>query len=184
MAWYDVYDNVEVQRITRNQAASLTATVTVLLVVTVATLALGIDGPVPAWVAFVAVVSAWGSFAFWWTRRRARLRRIVWCVKMSASEIAGYDYARRRITIAWRDVERLELGDGSLTIVGPQSEVLEITHLFPEFPQVSHRVMYYAEGHDAAVYVDGRPWQQIDVYRLYPFLLEDASSTQRGSTAV
>jgi hypothetical protein len=184
MAWYDVYDNVEVQRITRNQAASTTAIVAALMAVSIAALALGIHGPVPAWTALAAAALTWGSFGYWSIRRRARLRRIVWCVKLSEDEVVGYDYSRRRITIAWRDVERLDVGDGSLTIMGPHAEYLEITHLFPEFPQVSHRVMFYAGRHDAAVYVDGRPWQQIDVYRLFPFILEDASSTQRGSTAV
>ncbi len=184
MSWYNVYDNVEVQRVTRKQAAAATAIVTVFGAAGLAAVVLGIDGPLPLWVGLGAAVAAWAALTVWMLRRYQRLRRIVWCIKFSDAEVVGYDYARRRITIPWVKVERLEIGGDSLTIVGPQPASLEITHLFAEFAQVSHCIMRYAERHGVPVFVDGRPWQQLDVYDLFPFLSEDASSPQRGSTAV
>lgn len=177
MSWYDVYDNVEVQRVTRREAASVTVIVTVVMMVSIAALALGIDGPVPAWLGIGIAVGACGSFGSWMIRRRERLRRVVWCVKLSKDEVVGYDYTRRQIRIEWLAVERLDVGEGSLTIIGPHPVSLEITHLFPEFAQVSHRVMHYADRYNVPVFVNGKPWEQIDVYDVFPFLSEDTSST-------
>ncbi len=176
MSWYDVYDNVEVQRVTRKEAASVTVNVALVAMVSAAALALGAGGPIPVWLGISAALAAWGSFGWWMVRRRERLRRVVWCVKVSMVEVVGYDYARRRIRIAWPSVERIDLGEGGMTIVGPHPASLEITHLFPDFAQVSHRVMHYADGHDVPVFVHGVPWEQIDVYDVFPFLSEDASS--------
>lgn len=184
VAWYDVYDNVEVQRMTRKRAASATGIAMAVPMVSIAALALGIDGPVPIWMGVGAAAGMWAAFGYWIIRKRQRLRRVVWCVKLSKDEVIGYDYARRRITFAWSDVERLEIGGCGLTIVGPHPDLLEITHLFPEFAQVSHRVMHYADRYNVPVFVDGKPWQQIDVYRVFPFLSEDASSPQQGSAAL
>ena len=184
MPWYDVYDNVEIQLITRKQAAAVTALAAVVLAFSLFCLALGLSGLVPFWASIMAAGAASGSFSVWLVGRVRQLRRIVWCVKLSKEEAVGYDYARRRITIPWRQVERIEIGDGSLTIVGPQATSLEVTHHFRDFAQVSHRVVHYADRFGIPVFVNGKPWQHINVYDLYPFLADDTSSPRRGSAAV
>lgn len=184
MSWYDVYDNVEIQLITRKQAAAVTALAAVLLAFSFFCLALGLAGRLPLPAAVVAAGVTSGSFSVWLVRRVRQLRRVVWCVKLSKEEVVGYDYARRRITIPWRRVERVEIGDGSLTIVGPPADSLEVTHHFREFAQVSHRIVHYADRFGIPVFVNGKPWQHINVYDLYPFLTDDTSSPRRGSAAV
>ena len=37
------------------------------------------------------------------------LRAVAWCVKLSVHRVVGYDYARRKSTIPWTRVERIEL---------------------------------------------------------------------------
>jgi hypothetical protein len=37
-------------------------------------------------------------------------------------------------------------------------------------------VVHYAEQYSIPVNINGHPWQSLDVYRLFPFLEEDAPS--------
>lgn len=184
MSWYDVYDNVEIQLITRRQAAAVMVIAAIVLASSLLLLALGIAGRFPLALSLLTAAAAGGGFSWWLVRRIRRLRRIVWCVKLSREEVVGYDYARRRRSISWRQVERIDLGDGSLTIVGPHPLSLEITHHFREFAQVSHRIIYYADHFGIPVFVNGKPWQHLDVYDVFPFLADDTSSPRRGSAAV
>lgn len=182
MSWYDVYDNVEIQLVTRRKAAALTAITVVALAGALLLAVVGFTGRLPFFPVLLVSMSAGGGFLWWFTRRLGRLRRIVWCVKLSREEIVGYDYARRRRALAWRKVERVEIGDSGLAIVGPQTLQLEIAHIFREFPQVSHRITRYADRYGIPIFINGKPWQHINVYELYPFLADD-SSPRRGSAA-
>lgn len=184
MPWYDVYDNVEVQLLTRRQAAAVTGIVTVVLAVSAACLSLGLAGVLSLPLAVFVALLVGSAFIWWFVRRIRRLRRIVWCVKISREEVVGYDYGRRKRALEWSKVERVEVDDGSLTIVGPQPVSLEITHLFADFHCVSHRIVHFADRHAIPIFVHGKPWQQIDVYAVYPFLSRDESSPTRGSAAV
>ncbi len=183
-SWYEVYDNVDVQSMTRKRAASMTGVVTLAIMVSITALAVGLEGSIPAAAAALLIVLTWGGFAWWCTVRYRSLRRQVWCVKLSQDEIVGYDYARRRSEAAWRNVERIELGDSALFVVGRGAPTLEIAHIFPDFPELSHRIMHYADRYDIPVHVDGGPWQQLDVYALFPCLqIDTPSSPTHGSTS-
>ncbi len=184
MSWYDVYDNVEIRLITRKRAATVTALAVVVCVFSVLCVLVGLTGRLPFVPAAVTGLVVSGVFARWLVRRIRRLRRIVWCVKLSSEEVVGYDYARRRPTIPWRTVERIEIGDAALTIVGPAPIQLEIAHVFRDFVQVSHRVVHYADRYGIPVFVNGKPWQHINVYDVFPFLADDAGSPRRGSAAM
>ncbi|MEX1054628.1 MAG: hypothetical protein WED81_01265, partial [Rhodothermales bacterium] len=83
----------------------------------------------------------------------------------------------------WSSAERIDVGDRSLVVVGPNSESLEVAHLFPDFAEVSHRIAHYAESHRVPLFIGGKPWQQLDLYDVYPFLAEDTSSSTHGSAA-
>jgi hypothetical protein len=102
------------------------------------------------------------------------LRSVVWCVKLSARGLVGYDYGRRRVALAWPAVERVELDAEGLVVVGRdgggEPRRLRVPHLFPDYARLSHRVVEYAEAFGRPVYVDGRPWQLLDVHEVYPFL--------------
>ena len=181
--WYEVYDNVQVHLLTRTQAAKMTATATVVLMFSIGCLAFGLEGTLPILMAAPVGISAVVIFAWRSTRQLRRLRRLVWCIKLCDREIVGYDYARRKVTIGWSSAERIEVGDRSLVVVGPGSVSLEIAHLFPDFSEVSHRIAHYAEIHRVPLFVRGRPWQQLNLHDVYPFLSEDTSSPAHGSAA-
>lgn len=173
--WYEVFDNEQVQLDTRRRVARLVAALATGLALGAVSvpvlafylgstlLALGLGGGV------MLATAVWTSRAF------LRLRSVVWCVKLSVHRIVGYDYARRKATIPWTRVERVELDRAGLVIAeapheGIPGRTLRIPHLFPDFATLSHRVVEYAEAHGLPVCVDGRPWQFLDVEALYPFM--------------
>lgn len=173
--WYEVFDNEQVQLDTRRRVAQL-------VVVLAAGLGLGV-GAVPVLSFYLgSTLLALGlgggivlGVAAWTSRALLRLRSVVWCIKLSVHRIVGYDYARRKSTIPWTEVERVELDRSGLVIAeapheGIPGRVLRIPHLFPDFAALSHRVVEYAEAHGLPVCVDGRPWQFLDVEALYPFM--------------
>ena len=173
--WYEVFDNEQVQLDTRQRVAQLVVMVAVGLALAVGSvpvmsyylpsplLAVGLGG------ALLLGIAVWASQLF------LRLRSVVWCVKLSVHRIVGYDYARRKSTIPWTRVERIDLDPRGLVIAEAPHEsipgrVLCIPHLFPDYAALSHRVVEYAEAHGLPVCVNGRPWQFLDVPTLYSFM--------------
>lgn len=182
-SWYEVYDNVDVQLMARKRAATMTAVVTFVIMFSITCLAVGLEGSLPLLVVVPLIAAAWLVFAWWAAFRYRSLRRLVWCVKLSDLEIVGYDYARRKSEIEWRDVVRIEITDRALVVVGSGLTVLEISHLFADFAELSHRLVNYAEDYGVPVHVDGRPWQQIDIYDVFPFLTADTPSSPTHGSA-
>lgn len=188
--WYEVFDNEQVQFETRKRVARL---VGMLVVLSVATLGLA---PVLAHLfssALIAVGLAGGvllGLIVWASRMFVRLRSVMWCLKLSVHRVVGYDYARRKSVLPWTEIERVELDDEGLLIVGtPREErsgpMLRIPFLFPDFAQLSHRVVEYAEAHGLPVCIEGRPWQFLDLAVIYPFMATYAiagSVERRGRT--
>ncbi len=187
--WYEVFDNEEVQLDTRKHVGRLAGA----LVVGFGAI-LGLTPLLLLWVpslvlvttlvsGSLAVMVVGASYAF------LRLRSVVWCVKLSVHRVVGYDYARRKTVLSWAEIERVELDKTSLSIVaapkdGRPSRVLRVPHVFPDFAHLSHRTVEYAEAHGLPVCVEGRPWQLLDVGRLYPFLTDIAIAERavRGRT--
>ncbi len=123
----------------------------------------------------VCVLLTWFG-AFWWITWRLRmLRRVVWCVKISDRRVEAYDYTRKKITLDWTKVQRVEITKDSLILLGPSFCSFQIPHLFTDFPKLSHRIIYCAELYEVPIFIDGLPWQSLDVYELYPFLEEGAT---------
>jgi len=173
--WYEVFDNEQVQFETRKRVARLAGILTVLVAA-----ALGLV-PVLAQVlssTLLAIGLAGGLLLgtlVWSSRAFIRLRSVMWCVKLSVHRVVGYDYARRKAVLPWTEVERVELDNEGLLIVGAPREartgrMLRIPYLFPDFPRLSHRVVEYAEAHGLPVCIDGRPWQFLDIRTVYPFM--------------
>ncbi len=182
-AWYEVYDNVDVQLMARKRAATMTAVVTLVIMFSITGLAVGLEGSLPLLVVVPLIGGAWLAFAWWSVLRYRSLRRLVWCIKLSDAEIVGYDYARHKSEVDWRSVVRVEIADSALLIVGSGQVALEISHLFADYADLSHCVVNYAERYGIPVHVDGRPWQQIDVYDVFPFLTADTPSSPTHGSA-
>lgn len=171
---YEVFDNDEVQWRTRRHAALLSsmASVAALLTVGVA---------LAAWADLIALPLASGALALVWASAGIglavgfrRLRRMAWCVKVSEAGVVCYDYARRPIQLGWDRIERVDLLRAGLLIVGPAPCLVVVPHLFPDFAALSHSLVDQAEAHGVPVYVDGQPWQSLDVYAFFPGLEENA----------
>ncbi len=181
--WYEVFDNEEVQRYARKQAAHLTAVAAAVVVLTLACAALALEGLLPLPVAGILLVLTWFGAVRWIALRMRRLRRLVWCIKLSEERVVGYDYTRRKAVLAWNRVRRVDLTGDGLLLVGADLCTFEIPHLFPDFAALSHRVVHYAEVNAVPVFIDGQPWQTLDVYRCFPFLAEDPSTDAPGAAA-
>lgn len=177
--WYEVFDNEQVQFATRKQAATITAVLAAMAGVSVAGIAFMSTATVHPVITVVSLIIGWMLTIKWAYRRLQRVRRVMWCVKISDRRIVGYDYSRRQTVLDWMQVKTVELTDTGLVVKGLDNQSLEITHLFPEFAELSHRVAFYADIYDIPVFVDGLPWQNIDVYDVFPFL-DDASYGNKG----
>lgn len=172
--WYEVFDNEEVHYLTRTQVARLGRLAMIMLALSIGGVALGHEELLPWPLVLFAITCAWFMTLVWTMHRLRQLRRVVWCVKISDRRVVGYDYARRRTVLDWTNIERVELADTGLLIVGPAPISLEVPHLFPDFAVLSHRILQHAEFYEVPVYLHGQPWQDLNVYRLFPFLEEPA----------
>lgn len=179
--WYEVYDNEQVQLITRKQVAGLTAAAAITVALTIAGLALGHTGTFPLPAVLGVLLLTWILAVRFAAGRLSRLRRVVWCVKISDDEIVGYDYARNKISLDWPTVEYVELTDTGLVVAGPARCCFEISHLFAAFSELSHRILHHTDRHHIPVLIDGQPWQNLDVFALYPFLQEGSSPENPGA---
>jgi hypothetical protein len=172
--WYEVYDHEGVQLLTRQRVGWLLAAAVAVLLIAIVSVPVALQyAPVP--LALLAVAAGFFVAIALLSRRLLRLRRVVWCVKLSVHRIVGYDYARRKLMLPWPSVERVEVDAEGLLVVGPPGGpggpvVLRIPHLFADYPRLSHRVVEYAEAHGVPVCVEGRPWQLVDLSTLYPFM--------------
>lgn len=174
--WFEVFDNEQVQLLTRRQAAKLTGICVGIFACSVVLFALGHLSRLPLSVAFFLVGVGWIGSVAWLLNRFKQLHKIVWCVKISSRFVAGYDYARRKTALDWTVVERVELDQEGLTVVGPSLNYLQIPHLFTDFATLSHRIVQYAEFYEIPVLINGQLWEEIDVYSLFPFLTDNPSS--------
>lgn len=183
MSGYEVFDNDEVHWRTRKQAAHLTDTAAFAVGLTLGVVALGLMHGIP-WIAVGLLVTAiWIGAACWIAFRMRKLRRVAWCVKLSDQQFVSYDYTRKATQFDWACVQRVELRDEQLTIVGADERLVEVPHLFPDFAALSHSIVHQAEEHGVAVTIDGTPWQQLDVYTLFPFLMDGPSTGTAGAAA-
>ncbi|MFQ5571060.1 MAG: hypothetical protein ACE5G0_15375 [Rhodothermales bacterium] len=181
--WYEVFDNEEVQSYARRQATRLTALAVGAVMITFLGAALGFEGYLPLPLVGGIFIVTWLVTVRWVSHRLRKLRRLVWCIKLSPHRVVGYDYTRRKATMEWSKVQRVELTGNGLLLVGPDVFAFEIPHLFPDFALLSHRVVHYAELHGIPVFVDGHPWQHLDVYQLFPFLTDHLSTGASGTAA-
>lgn len=164
------FDADEVHFRTRRQALRLSGLAAATAAGTLLAVLLAYAGTVSAPLAGVAVCLSWVGTVWWTARQRRRLRRVVWCVKLSREGAEGYDYARRRVRLRWEQVRRVELASGGLRLVGPPPCFMHVPALFPDYVELGHQVADHAEGRAIPICIDGRPYEQMDVYGAFPDL--------------
>jgi hypothetical protein len=183
MAGYDVFDNDEVHWHTRRQAAHLTDTAAFAVGLSIGVVALGAMQWIPLLAVGLLLLGIWVGATGWIFIRRRQLRRVAWCVKLSDEHLVSYDYRRKPTALDWDGVERVDLRDEGLVLFGPAHPLVTIPTLFPDFPALSHGVVRQAEAHGVAVTIQGTPWEDLDIYSLFPFLADDSSAGTAGAAA-
>ncbi len=183
----DVFDADQVLYDTRRRVVRLgrVAIGAGILTVGLVALWLNLALPLPSLGCLLALL--WLGETTYSTRRLRKLRRVVWCLKLSSDAVEGYDYARRHLQLAWKHVQRVELTDAGLRVVGDPHPLIEIPDAFVHYSALSHRVVHYAERQGVPIWIDGQPYEEIDVYALFPSLAEgpssDAPNRPHGSAA-
>lgn len=123
----------------------------------------------------VAVVSAIGLVAYgiWVVVRLNHIHRKLWRLDVSVHRALGFDTGRRSRALTWSNVEKVEVDAAGITLIGRTHGSwvrLRVPTSFPRYTSLSHRVVEYAEAHGRPIWVDGKPWQMLDLETLYPFL--------------
>ena len=170
--WFEVFDNSEVQWLTRKRVAKVTLVVPVASVLTLIGIILGPTWGLPIPLVGGFLLMAWSTLVWIILNRLQKLRRVVWCIKISERCVEGYDYTRKKPRFDWIRIARVELAQDGLLLVGPEDATLEIPHLFPDFAALSPRIVFHADFYDIPIFINGQPWEEIDVYNLFPFLEE------------
>ncbi len=136
-------------------------------------------------VALIAGLAS-ATSALWLVQGLRAIRDLVWCVKLSVRRVIGYDLTQKRMALAWPDVDCVEIDKRGMLIRGRDETGaacrLRVAPEFPDYVRLAHRFVDYAEAYSRPVYIDGRPWQLIDLAAVYPFLGETVAIA-RGPTA-
>ena len=119
----------------------------------------------------VAVAAGCGlallAHAAWLLARLARLHRAVWCVRLSARHLVADDGGRRRRTLPWVGVVRLDLGTEALTVDGLCADGSAATVVVPAdfegHDLLARRLVDYAVAFRCTVCVDGEPLQSLSL---------------------
>jgi len=172
--WYEVFEDERGLRETRvgiGQRAVAFGIGGVLLGLSAFVLPAGGGEQVALGAGLLAVASA-----AWLVQGLREIRDRVWCVKVSARRVVGYDLAQQRMAVDWGDVDCVEIDRRGVMVRGRDEAGtpcrLRIAPSFPDYTALSHRFVEYAEMHTRPVYLDGRPWQLLDLHAVYPFLAE------------
>ncbi len=147
------------------------------LVLRVGALGLMHAGTLSAPVVGLGLAAVWSGTGAVILCRLRRLRHVMWCIKIGPAGVMGYDYARRPVTLPWSRIRRVNLSDDGLRIVRSADCYLDVPARFPAFVDLSHRLVARAEARGVPIWIDGAPYEALDVYAHFPFLTDDASSS-------
>lgn len=107
------------------------------------------------------------AHAAWLVARLGELHRTVWCIRVSARHLSADDGGRRRLTIPWVGVVRVDLSDGGLTVDGlcadGSAATVTVPADFQDHGVLARRLVDYAVAHGCALCVDGEPLQNVSL---------------------
>ncbi|NNE69502.1 MAG: hypothetical protein HKN29_03965 [Rhodothermales bacterium] len=168
--WYQVFDDEHVNRVTRAAARRHALGAAALGLFSGAVLVASVMGAYSIFPAVLVVAGAWGWAGAALYRYWSRIRRQVWCVKISDREVVGYDYRRKRIRIDWIAASSVDVRRDGLLITADNERRLEVPAGFPEFTALSQAVVEQAEFYVVPILIDGAPLNQVELDALFPFL--------------
>lgn len=102
-----------------------------------------------------------------------RLSQIVWFIKITPERLEGYDYARRKIRLPWKAIRCIDINRGELTVTSRDGRFITLPPDFTEFSAVGHLLFDEAEQRRIPIFIDGRAWESLSIYTLFPFLNDD-----------
>ena len=165
--WFEVYNAKGVLRRARRRANRLVwiyALVSGALVAAAPVAALLLPtGGIYVAVGCAAVLLAHGV---WLIARLRRLHGTLWRIDLSVHRALGFDTGRRSWALVWSDVHRVDVSRRGIELVGRTHGSwvrLRVPASFPQYVALAHRVVEYAEAHGRPVWVDGQPWQSIEL---------------------
>ena len=128
----------------------------------------------PSYAGLVAVAcgAALTAYAVALLRRLTRLHRRLWKVELSFRRIVVHDAGGRRVALAWQALDQIDVrGDGVVlsgrTDLGRRVR-FRVAATMPQFASLGHRAVEYAEAFGRPVWVEGEPWEALDVSVLHP----------------
>ncbi len=119
----------------------------------------------------------WGSLTAWAALRLYRLQHQVWRLHLSESKLIGYDYGRQAWVIDWMHLDRLNLTEDGLRVETLDGRHLVIPNGHADFSALSHALLDYAEHLGCPLYLNGRPFETVDLRTLLPLPPEIAVPT-------
>ena len=173
--WFQVFDDERVLVSVRTEARRL---VIAFALVSGALVALAPLSTLvaPAYAGFVALGcgAALTAYAAWLLRRLGQLHGRLWRIELSFRRVVAHDAGGRRVSLAWRALDHIDVrADGVVlsgrTDLGRRVRV-RVSASMPQFASLGHRAVEYAEAFGRPVWVEGRPWEAIDVAEIHPAL--------------
>ncbi|MEO0557260.1 MAG: hypothetical protein AAF170_03645 [Bacteroidota bacterium] len=178
--WFEVYDAKGVLLRARRRATRVVWIFALVsgVLITIAPVAMFV---LPEGGLALAVACAVGMamHGLWLILRLNQIHSKLWRFDVSVHQALGFDTGRRSRALAWPDVHQVEIESDGLKLVGRTHGSwvrLHVPHTFPQYTALAHRVVEYAEAHGRPVWVDGQPWQALDLEKVYPFIAQPSEA--------
>ncbi len=110
----------------------------------------------------------WGGLTAWAALRLYRLQQHIWRLQLSATALTGYDYGRHAWRIDWGLLDHVELTDHDLRLTTRDGRRFIIPGHHTDFSELGHALVEQAERLGCPLYVNGRPFEAIDIRTLLP----------------
>jgi hypothetical protein len=182
MRWQEVYDDELVLTSIRKRARNHVLVLVGFFVISGTSAATVLSSVWPSPAVALGLILVWSAAGLWAVHRYDRLSRVVWCVKVTATGITGFNYDRRKTRLNWPALDLVEISDIGIELRSGSAGLI-VPVDFPDFSTLSHRILELTEPYGIPVFVHGKPWQDLDVYEVFPFLAENRTSSEADSTA-
>ena len=100
-------------------------------------------------------------------RRLARLHRMLWRVELSVGRVVAHDVGGRRVSVVWPALDAVDVRHDGIAFAGRDGGGRRVRFVvprtLPQFTALGHRAVEYAEAFGRPLWVDGQPWDRLDV---------------------